>query len=346
MREVWFIKYEVRSRNYSLVHNTSHRPTDHFLIHSHAFYEFYYCVEGDLRYIYNGTEYTVQPHTAILLAQNVFHGLHVLSDAPYERYTFHFTEEVISPDRRGFLLRCMPTEKDILLKGTDPYVIFHADSLGLLPLLNSVNHLSMMDAAQADRMVPVILEAILGQLVLNRSELLSAEEIDTVSVNRHDLDAVLSYINRNLSSRISLENLSREVHVSKSKLNNLFHEKMNTTVMEYVTRQRIAYARQLLINGFSAAQAASASGFGDYTSFYRAYVKQTGNSPSEDKSAVSHHVESPYSFPQPALEFGRGNFHSLLNDENVITLTDPVDVIDPSVGEDLSADRILDVDGR
>ena len=341
-----FIKYEVRSRNYSVVHNTSHSPTDHFLIHSHAFYEIYYCTAGNLRYVYNGTEYTIQPHTAILIAQNVFHGIHVLSESEYDRYTIHFTEEVISPDRRGFLLRSMPSERDILQKGTDPYVIFHADSLGLLPLLSAVDRLARMDAAQADRMVPVILEGLLGQLVMHRTEMLSAEEIDTVSVNRHDLDAVLSYINRNLSSRISLEELSREVHVSKSKLNNLFHEKMNTTVMEYVTRQRISYARQLLINGFSAAQAAAASGFGDYTSFYRAYVKQTGNSPAEDKGSVSHHAEGFHTFPRPAKEFAGGKFRSLLNDARVITLTDPVDVIDPSVGENPSADLILDVDGR
>ena len=42
--------------------------------------------------------------------------------------------------------------------------------------------------------------------------------------------------------------------------------------------------QQLLINGVPATQAASLAGFGDYTAFYRAYVKRFGHAPSHDRS--------------------------------------------------------------
>lgn len=45
-------------------------------------------------------------------------------------------------------------------------------------------------------------------------------------------------------------------------------------------------AQHFLLNGFSAQDAASESGFHDYSAFYRAYVRVTGHSPSSDKDGV------------------------------------------------------------
>ena len=59
-------------------------------------------------------------------------------------------------------------------------------------------------------------------------------------------------------------------------------------MIDYIIRKRIAYAQQLLLNGVSAAQAGTAAGFGDYTSFNRAYKKHFGCSPNHDKREVTH----------------------------------------------------------
>ncbi|MBQ9882019.1 MAG: AraC family transcriptional regulator, partial [Synergistes sp.] len=77
--------------------------------------------------------------------------------------------------------------------------------------------------------------------------------------------------------------MANHFFVSKSRLNAIFRSETGCTVMEYVSVCRLKYAQQLLLNGFSAVEACQASGFGDYTAFYRAYVKYFKHQPKFDK---------------------------------------------------------------
>ena len=47
----------------------------------------------------------------------------------------------------------------------------------------------------------------------------------------------------------------------------------------YITAKRIVLAQQLIKNGEPATSVAQRTGFQNYSSFYRAYMKQTGHSP-------------------------------------------------------------------
>ena len=100
--------------------------------------------------------------------------------------------------------------------------------------------------------------------------------------------SLLRYIDEHFTEPITLDTLSARFYVSKSQLNQTFRQMTGTTVIDYIIRKRIAYAQQLLLNGVSAAQAGAAAGFGDYTSFYRAYKKHFGCSPNHDKREVTH----------------------------------------------------------
>ena len=279
---------DLRSATYSLAHNISHVTSDHYLIHSHPFYELYYFLSGDVHFTYAGTEYVMQPHTLVVVAPNVFHGIHVLTNKTYERFTFHFTEEIISMNHRQLLMGSLPTEETIRSGNSAiPYIISNADSLGILPLMQDVERVIGMPEKVCDTMASVILEAILGLLMIHEGDLRSTANIPSYFSDYQELKPVLSFIHQNLTERMTLDDLSTYAHISKSKLNQLFRTHLGATVMEYVTRRRLNYAQQLLINGVPAAQASSASGFGDYTNFYRAYVKQMGHSPIDDKRTVS-----------------------------------------------------------
>lgn len=52
--------------------------------------------------------------------------------------------------------------------------------------------------------------------------------------------------------------------------------------MDYLIYKRVIMARQLILNGHTASDAAAQSGFGDYSTFYRAYKKLMHHAPSED----------------------------------------------------------------
>ena len=73
-------------------------------------------------------------------------------------------------------------------------------------------------------------------------------------------------------------------------MNRAFKKDTGTTVMDYLIYKRVVMARQLMLNGFTASDAANETGFGDYSTFYRAYKKVMGCRPGADRPGKN----SPY----------------------------------------------------
>lgn len=274
---------EIISSDYHAAHNISHVTSENFLIHSHDFYEFHYFVGGDIRYIFAGTEYVPEPHTLMIFPPNLFHGVHVCSTEPYERHTLHFSPELLPQECRTILTEGLPTE-DSIRKGSKsiPYMIENADRLQLLPLFEEYQQLSGVPETLRHCVVSALTQLLLSRLVSYSSTRVSAVKERVHQTANPEFESILGYINQNLTQKLSLDILTKHFYISKGKLNSLFRKRMNCTAMEYITRRRLNYSRQLLLNGFSAFQAGTASGFGDYTSFYRAYTKHMGYSPAKE----------------------------------------------------------------
>ena len=97
------------------------------------------------------------------------------------------------------------------------------------------------------------------------------------------MDSLIEYLSQNFTKNLSLQSIANTFHLSKDYCNRLFHDATGMTVMQYILYNRILLARQLLMNGASAADVARQVGYSDYSSFYRAYHKVTGRSPSDDR---------------------------------------------------------------
>ncbi len=279
---------EIIGPSYHMAHNISHIASENYLIHSHAFYELYYYVSGDVRILYDGTEYVLTPHTFIIFVPDVFHGLWVKSEGPYERYTAHFTEDLIAPRRRDALMGNLPTEETIRSRAeTHPYILQNAQELDILPLMQEYEKLIRFPEPLRNAMAGAVTEAILARYLLHAYEAKKIVGIQPYHKGKNELAPILSYIHQNLTQKMSLDDLCDRFHLSKGKLNQLFHQQLEMATMDYVTKRRVSYAQQLLLNGVPAAQAGSAAGFGDYAGFYRAYKKALGHSPSDDHRSMS-----------------------------------------------------------
>jgi AraC-like DNA-binding protein len=93
------------------------------------------------------------------------------------------------------------------------------------------------------------------------------------------MNDILAYINRSITDSLSIQSLSERFFISPSYLCRLFKQHMGTTVVKYVTAQRIALAKSILESGCSVSDAYERSGFTDYSSFYKAFKKAVGISP-------------------------------------------------------------------
>ncbi len=88
------------------------------------------------------------------------------------------------------------------------------------------------------------------------------------------------YIKNNLSSKITLNDIARELHCSTVTLTERFKEEFGITIIDYVTKKRMSLAESLLISTDSPLrEIAGMSGFADVEYFSRTFKKYHGISP-------------------------------------------------------------------
>lgn len=258
---------------FSIAHNTTQIQKDPCLIHSHPTYEIFYFLSGDAAFIVDEKEYRMEPHTLFIIPPNKMHAIHIFSSAPYDRYTLHFTPEVISIERRSFLLSYFPTTKNssFMWHGIENTAIYNH-------LKQFENYLDC-DKEILDNVLPIFIEATIAKMILS---LPFNKAVDKGESEESLNNEMLNYVNTHFTEPLNLESLSARFFVSKNQVNHIFRKLTGTTVIDYIHKKRITYAHQLLLNGASASQTAIAVGFGDYTSFYRSYLKYFGHAPKRD----------------------------------------------------------------
>jgi len=96
----------------------------------------------------------------------------------------------------------------------------------------------------------------------------------------------MDYINNHLTEEISVETIAESCYISRYHLMHLFKGETGYTLFDYITEKRLALARDLLKTGMPVTEACFASGFKNYSTFFRAYKKHFHSSPSE---AVKEH---------------------------------------------------------
>ena len=127
-----------------------------------TFYELYYFVQGDVDYLVEGRHYRPTPHSMLLLAPNLFHGVRVNSEAPYRRFSFHFNPNCLSAERRELLLSLFPSpqepEYSIYFEGLDQKQV-----PAFFEVLAECAHLK--DEMQK-ALLPILAEALLSKLLM------------------------------------------------------------------------------------------------------------------------------------------------------------------------------------
>lgn len=88
------------------------------------------------------------------------------------------------------------------------------------------------------------------------------------------------YIIENIEADISLHDVSKYVGLSPSYVSRIFPKNTGVNFKTFVNKSKMEYAKQLLQNGLSIAEAMKATGFLSRTTFNRTFGRYTGASPS------------------------------------------------------------------
>ncbi len=251
----------------SCQHSVSTYTRDSFDLHCHSYYEIYYIISGQVQYRVEGQAYRPEPYHILLIPAKAFHGVMVESTEVYERYAFHFLPELLTPQDRSLLLKPFQTG-GTFFRVKEPEVF--------LQYCDSLLECSKLPPHLKETAIRCRLEALLTHI-----QCIQTPDSSRKSEEKQSVQNVLRYLNTHLQEPLTLESVSSHFFLSKNYLNHLFKEATGTTIGSYLCYKRAALAQQLLLDGVPASDAALASGFTDYSTFYRTYKKIFGHAPSQ-----------------------------------------------------------------
>ena len=243
--------------------------------HCHNNYELLLVLRGAGQFTVEDAQYPLRENTLMLFCPQEYHYVKLNLDEPYERYVINF-DATVPVDAAARLSLLNPAKVDS--RG----VYFSSPALiqRIIPLFQMLDGIDELSSEGSTAREEAALRALVTQILL----LLSTQDAQEQAASTNRLvSRVIEYINSHLSESISLDGLAQEFFISKFHLCRTFKQNTGMPLMTYLSVKRIALAQQLLDSGASATEAAMRAGFIDYSSFYRAYRRQTGHSPKWQK---------------------------------------------------------------
>lgn len=242
-----------------------------FHLHSHSDYELYLFLEGDAKYVVEEKHYDLSPGDVIIIRKHEMHRVFHASNKKYRR-----TVIMISPD--FFAARnCQEYESVFLKEHADIGNRINSEIVKKSGLLDALMRFKQYSEEFSNLASPIA-ESMMMEILYLLNRISSFESADTTN---KIVKNVIDYINQHFTSEITLDALSEKFFVSKYYLCHIFKEATGLTVQQYIRQKRLTLADTLKSEGKTLTEAALLSGFGDYSSFYRAYMKKNHKSPKE-----------------------------------------------------------------
>ncbi len=249
--------------------------------HTHTEMELLYFISGRANCLVEGHIYTLQPGDLLIMRTGETHSMQPATDVPYERVAIHFSTQLLMPELQKTLL---PPFTDRALGTGNLYTAGELPGDFIKQCMQLLFEHAPDDGPQR---VIVYLLPLLQQI----TDAWQKREGNQPPVPEQQISAQLvTYINLHLSELSSLQQLEQRFFLSQSQISRIFRRTTGTSVWEYVQIKRLFAARELLYQGVSPGQAATSSGYREYSTFFRAYKKQFGHSPLEDtqRAAATH----------------------------------------------------------
>ena len=252
-------------------HRITQEPQqEEFSLHAHDFCEILLFLSGEADYSVEGRLYRLHPGDLMLMRCSEVHHLVLRAPVRYERICIHFDP--------GILLPVDPEQRLLKMFLSHPLGTRNQYRADRFPEQNWKFYMEKITRAQTDLQRLCWLLPLLEELDGCFSRLNAGQE----ECAPEGAAAVMRYISAHLAEPLSLEELCRRFHYSKTYLNHLFRLASGTTVWQYIVTKRLLEARQRLRAGEHPTRVCQACGFQDYSTFYRAYRRHYGVSPRED----------------------------------------------------------------
>lgn len=269
--------FSYKDSELSVHHSLDPTPSpDRFLLHAHRNCELYYFISGNGHYTVEGNDYELKSGCFLAMRAGEAHTPHIRPDTPYERITVNFplyALPLLEKELNDLFLDRPLGKSNMLLPGEDS-TRFISDCMARMCREGSDSDTRTQILSC---LMPVILE--LYHIKNNGENTAEKLHIAPSQESSETVARIIEYINANLTTIKSLDDLRQEFFFSKSYINRIFKESTGSSVWDYVVLKRLLLSRTLLQEGKQANIVASECGFSDYSSFYRQFKQRFGISP-------------------------------------------------------------------
>ena len=250
---------------YDVSHSLMEVPDETlFYRHMHPHCELLLFIRGDADYFIDGNCYRLHPYDLLLIPEGIYHYLTLRSAAQYENYVVNFRESLLP----GGTVRRLFEGPNVFNIGAD------TELMGLFSRLDLCHSLYGWEDFRCAAAC-LVQEILLYCAYAKRTPAPASEK-------RSELLAdTLRYIDAHLEDDLDAEILAEALTISRSHLQNVFSERMQIGLKQYIMQKKILAAHRDLLGGMAAGDAAARYRFGDYSTFYRLYRKTFGASPSD-----------------------------------------------------------------
>lgn len=250
-------------------HTRSDEADMEYKMHCHNSYEIYYIITGHVEYHVEGRVYIPKPGSLIVIAPGTFHGVRVLDGQDYHRIRLHFVPELLGE-----------REQEMLLAPFAGGWCFYEEQFQMEWYFHALEECGTYGKDLQDIAISARVLSILTKIFA-----IYQEASETSVKGEYQAREIIDYINEHLAEPLTLEGIAETFYMSKNHLTAVFKKAAGTTVARYILYKRMTIVRRQLAAGIPAAEAAAKAGFGDYSSFFRAYKKMFGCAPT-DKNAL------------------------------------------------------------
>lgn len=246
--------------------------------HYHTHYEFYFFLEGNVKYIVDGIQYDLKPGDFLLIPPNKTHGPNIVdNEVPYCRFVLWLDNK--------FFNKLTEISKDIKFgmdySSNNKTYKYHLEYIQYNDLLG--NFLDLWHEYNENRIFKdATITNFIVTIILKINRIIYENNNQQPQVPKKELyTLIFDYINSNITSDLTLENIASHFFVSKYYIAHIFKDNLGISLHQYIIKKRLHACRSAIATGEPITVVAEKLGFADYTSFFRAFKKEYGISPKD-----------------------------------------------------------------
>lgn len=261
--------------NIYIRHAIDDAPDDKdFTMHIHEQCEIYFFLSGGVEYLVEGSIYPLDENSLMIMRPSESHKARITKSSRYERFAINFPLSFAEHfDPEGSLV--MPFTERPLGKGN----MYDSSKIDMV-LVHKLFTEMCTENSDYNKQLTIRTHLLILMDIINRA---FSEYSGTEHKTPSNAERMILYVNNHLFEDISIPGLAGQFYLSPSQFSRIFRQSTGAPPWEYITRKRLTAAKEKIRNGIPAREAAENCGFGDYSTFYRAYTKYFGCSPTENK---------------------------------------------------------------